>query len=171
MAATCEPKQDLAVLVREHQSMVYSLALHFLHDPAAAEELAQEVFLQLHANLPRIESGAHAAFWLRRVTCHRCVDRIRRTKQRSEVSLDQFPQLAAPLEEDDPMLSERIRKLVSSLPENLRTAVVLRYQEDLEPEEIAETLNVPVRTVKSHLQKGLALLREKAKSYLREVKE
>jgi len=59
------------------------------------------------------------------------------------------------------MLRERLRKLVQSLPEKARTVMILRYQEDLDPEEIARTLEMPVRTVKSHLQRSLALLREK----------
>jgi RNA polymerase sigma-70 factor (ECF subfamily) len=60
------------------------------------------------------------------------------------------------------MLSERLRRLVASLPEKPRAVMVLRYQEDLDPEEIAATLGMPVRTVKSHLQRSLVMLREKA---------
>jgi RNA polymerase sigma-70 factor (ECF subfamily) len=51
--------------------------------------------------------------------------------------------------------------LVASLPEKPRMVMVLRYQEDLMPEEIAGVLDMPVRTVKSHLQRSLAMLREK----------
>jgi RNA polymerase sigma-70 factor (ECF subfamily) len=55
-----------------------------------------------------------------------------------------------------------LRRLVASLPEKARMILLLRYQEDLDPKDIAELLNVPVNTVKSQLQRALATLREKA---------
>ena len=171
MMAAAELRQDFASIVREHQSMVYSLALHFLRDPGRAEDLAQEVFLQLHGKLAGLESDAHVAFWLRRVTCHRCIDQLRRFRHQAESSLEQAGEPVAPDKVDDPMLSERIRRLVASLPAKSRLAVILRYQEDLEPEEIAEVMGMPVRSVKSHLHKGLELLREKARRTLGEVVE
>jgi RNA polymerase sigma-70 factor (ECF subfamily) len=59
------------------------------------------------------------------------------------------------------MLAETLRRVVDTLPEKPRLVVLLRYQEDLEPAEIAEVLEMPVNTVKSHLRRSLALLREK----------
>ena len=59
------------------------------------------------------------------------------------------------------MLDETLRRLVASLPETPRMVMVLRYQEELDPSEIAQILEMPLATVKSHLQRSLALLREK----------
>jgi len=59
------------------------------------------------------------------------------------------------------MLQETLRRLVATLPEAPRMVMVLRYQEDMDPSDIAETLSMPIGTVKSHLQRSLALLREK----------
>jgi RNA polymerase sigma-70 factor (ECF subfamily) len=56
-------------------------------------------------------------------------------------------------------LEGRLQQLVADLPSNARMVMVLRYQEDLEPSEIAETLSMPVNTVKSHLRRSLAALR------------
>ena len=61
----------------------------------------------------------------------------------------------------DPMLGEVLRRLIATLAEAPRAVMILRYQEDLDPSEIAELLEMPVGTVKSHLQRSLALLREK----------
>ena len=58
----------------------------------------------------------------------------------------------------------RLEQLLATLPEPQRAALVLRYQEDLTPEEIAATLDAPLATVKSHLQRGLKLLRAKART-------
>ncbi len=62
----------------------------------------------------------------------------------------------------------RVGRLLATLPEAQRAALVLRYQEDLTPEEIAATLGAPLATVKSHLQRGLKLLRAKAAIHLKE---
>ncbi len=148
-------------LVREHQSMVYSLAYHSLRDQPVAEELAQEVFLQLYRSLSKIESLSHLKFWLRRVTANRCIDSIRSQANRTEISWDELPEPVAPLEEDDPMLAHRLQLLVASLPQRLRLVVTLRFQEDLQLSEIAEVLEMPINTVKSHLRRALELLHGK----------
>jgi RNA polymerase sigma-70 factor, ECF subfamily len=66
------------------------------------------------------------------------------------------------------LLQERLGRLVASLPEKQRMVVVLRFGEDMDAEEIGEALGMPVRTVWSHLQRGIALMREKASRYLKE---
>jgi RNA polymerase sigma-70 factor, ECF subfamily len=157
---------DFADMVSRHQSMVFSIALHFLADPSAAEELAQDVFLQLHANLRSLKSPEHVVFWLRKVTTHRCIDRKRRSRL-PEVSLEDMAEssisgFSPSMEPGDPILARRLRQLVASLPEKARLIVILRYQEDLSAEEIADVLGIPVNTVKSHLQRSLEMLREKA---------
>jgi len=151
---------DFEALVRRHQAMVFSIACHFLQDRSAAEELAQDVFLQLHKHLDAMQSADHVTFWLRRVATHRCIDYGRRRRFRF-VRLESVPEPAATFSEPDPLLSRRLRALVGSLPAPARMAVVLRYQEDLTPEEIARVLDRPVATVKSQLQRALKTLREK----------
>lgn len=151
---------DFAEMVRRHQAMVYSIAVHVLADAGAAEEVAQDVFVQLHGNLSRLKSDDHIKFWLRKVTAHRCIDYIRR-RGLQQVSLEDVPEFAAPTSTEDPLLSHRLRQFVASLPEKPRLVVILRYQEDMGAEDIAEVLAMPVATVKSHLQRSLAMLREK----------
>ena len=69
---------DFADLMARHQAMVFSCAFHFVRDRSAAEELAQDVFLQLFRDLPSLSSPDHITFWLRKVTSHRCIDYARR---------------------------------------------------------------------------------------------
>jgi RNA polymerase sigma-70 factor (ECF subfamily) len=87
---------DFETLVRRHQAMVFSIALHFLHDRPAAEELAQDVFMQLHRHLSAMQSAEHVTFWLRRVTTHRCIDYSRR-RRFNFLRLDAVPEPAAPI--------------------------------------------------------------------------
>jgi len=167
MAGTWQP--DFESLVDEHQSMVFSLALRMTGDRGLAEEIAQDVFLELDRRLGRIESPEHALNWLRRVAMHRAADALRRRKVRGVdlwVEIDEMH--GAQMEERSSALGARLEQLVSTLPEAQRAALILRYQEDLTPEEIAATLEAPVATVKSNLQRGLRLLRSKATTNLKE---
>ena len=159
---------DFAGIVRQHEAMVFSLALHFLRDRDAAEEVAQDVFLQLHSTLATLQSAEHITFWLRKVTCHRAIDYGRR-RSWPQVSLDDVAELQARVSTRDPMLTRRLRRIIASLPENARLVVILRYQEDLTPIEIADVLDMPVATVKSHLQRSLARLREKVVAFMGDV--
>jgi len=152
---------DFAGLVREHRSMVFSVAYHFLHDPDQAEEVAQDVFLSLHRNLGSVESPAHAVHWLRKVAVQRSIDAARRRQRRPQVALEDVAEPSTRPAPGDALLSELLRKLIATLPEGPRMAMVLRYQEDLDPAEIAEVMGIPLGTVKSHIQRSLALLREK----------
>jgi len=158
-----------ADLVRAHQAMVFSLAHYFSRDRATAEDLAQEVFIHLYQNLGGIESPEHLKFWLRRVTSHRCIDHARKRKMRI-VSVDDAPEPVAPADFHDSLMTATLRRMVATLPEKPRLVVTLRYQEDLDPTEIAELLEMPLNTVKSHLRRSLAILREKVTRCLGEVK-
>jgi len=167
MAQNWQP--DFERLVDEHQSMVYSLALRMTGDRGLAEEIAQDVFLELDKSLSKIESERHACWWLRRVTMSRATDALRRRRVRGMdlwVALDDHHGMAE--EEKGSPLGARLEYLMTTLPEAQRAALILRYQEDLTPEEIAAMLDAPLATVKSHLQRGLKLLRAKATSQLKE---
>jgi len=156
-------------IVRQHQGMVFSMACHFLRDRALAEELSQEVFLNLHQNLHSIKSPEHLTFWLRKVTSHRCIDQSRRQKVRPQVSIEEVPEPSVDATENDLFLSEMLRRVVDTLPEKARMVVILRYQEDLDPAEIANVLDMPLNTVKSHLRRSLTVLRDKLSRTLGEV--
>jgi len=158
---TRETGLDFAGLVREHQSMVFSVCWHFLHDRDLAEDVAQEVFLALHRHLAGLQSAAHAAHWLRKVAVQRAIDAGRRRVRHPQVALADVAEPAAAIPARDPMLGETLRRLIATLPETPRMVMVLRYQEDLDPAEIGRMMEMPVATVKSHLQRSLALLREK----------
>jgi RNA polymerase sigma-70 factor (ECF subfamily) len=148
-----------ADLVRHHQRLVFGIACRMLDDRAAAEDLAQDVFVQLHRHLATIESDAHLGSWLRRVVTHRAIDAVRERKRRPVTPIDAVAEPSAVAAETDPLLVHSLRQQVASLPAAARAVVVLRYQRELGPVEIAETLDMPLNTVKSHLKRSLAVLR------------
>src|SRR5207302_11087457 len=106
LAAAIDVDESLEfdALVRQHQAMVFSIALHFLRDRSAAEELAQDVFLQLHRHLGALQSADHVTFWLRRVTAHRCIDYSRR-RRFPFLSLEKVPEPVAHTGASGPLLS------------------------------------------------------------------
>ena len=157
-------------IVRAHQSMVFSVACHFLRDPGRAEEIAQEAFLRLYQNLDRIESQAHLVQWLRKVTWRCAIDELRRAGRGKETPLEEVAEPAAEHHATDLLLEGRLQKLVASLPPRARMMVILRYQEDLDLAEIAEIMAVPLNTVKSGLSRAVGVLRQKLSRVLGDVK-
>lgn len=159
-----EAREDagFAAIVRTHQRMVYSICWHFFRNRAIAEEIGQDVFLQLYRNLDSIDSPAHLESWLRQTATHRCIDNYRKKSNRQEIPMEGLAEPAALPQVRDTMLSDNLQKLVASLPETQRAVVILRYQEDLDVNEIAATLQMPERTVWSHLRRAIGVLQEKA---------
>lgn len=153
-----------AELVEQHEAMVYSLAWNFFGDRARAEEVAQDVFLQLYRHLDDLESDAHVLFWLRQVTTRRCIDLTRRSRVRA-VSLEDAGELEAATKTADPLLGRMLKRLIQELPDIQRAVVTLRYQEDLDPSDICRIVGMPVNTVKSHLHRALQSLRRKLEKH------
>lgn len=160
-----ESELDFEALLREHQSMVFSIALRVTGDWAAAEEVAQDVFVELHRRLEGIESREHAKAWLRKVATHRAIDAVRRSARLPKTDVEAIDPPENPAN-GDALLARHLERLVARLPDQMRAAIVLRYQEDLTPTEIAEALEMPVATVKSNLQRGLQHLRRETERTL-----
>jgi RNA polymerase sigma-70 factor (ECF subfamily) len=159
--AEAQPLPPFAEAIETHKAMVFSIGWHFLRDRLAAEELAQEVFLQLHRNWRGMKSADHIVFWLRKVASHRAIDYARKMKRREHMSLEETAEPTALERVHDTFLSAYLERIVASLPEKQRLVVVLRYQEDMEVEEIAKTLGLKQATVKTQLARALDLLRAK----------
>ena len=153
--------------VSRYGAMVYSLGLRMTGDAGWAEELTQDVFLELDRNRERMTGEEHLRRWLRQVTMHRAVDGLRRRNRREPgwqqgrvVSLEDWQETVAA--EGRVTSGAEMERWLLELPERQREAVLLRYQESMTPEEIAEALRAPLATVKSHLQRGLKTLRRLA---------
>jgi RNA polymerase sigma-70 factor, ECF subfamily len=157
-------------IVERHQSRVFSIALRILGESGAAEEVAQDVFLELHRAMPRLESDDHVTAWLRRVACHRATDALRRRAARGDAAAQEYQDGIAmrPAVREFLPLMNRVEELLLTLPPAQRAVMVLRYQEDLEPEDIALELRMPLATVRSYLQRGVRMLRAKAERTLKE---
>src|SRR3954468_12580418 len=113
-----------AELVRAHQGSVFSIGYRMLNRRDAAEDLAQDVFLQLYRKLDHIESLEHLGFWLRRVAATLAIDWLRRSPANLAIDwlrrlphmgtqpLEAGAEIAAPQREEDPFMSRELDKLL-----------------------------------------------------------
>ncbi len=150
-----------ATLVRAHQGSVFSIGLRMLNRRDLAEDLAQDVFLQLYRKLDSIETLEHLGFWLRRVASNLAIDRLRRAPYSATQPLDAAMEPAADVAPEDPLLTRELGRLLDELSPPARAVMVLRYQEDRDLAEIAQTLEMPLNTVKSHVKRSLTALRSR----------
>lgn len=152
-------------LLRGHSRKIYNLCYRFTGRSSEAEDLTQEVFIKVFQTL-RTYDAAQGAFstWLNRVARNHLVDHYRRTRRdRLTSSLeDEVGQIAEkPSQTDGPVArveSRERRELLQAgldkLSPDMREAVILRDLQDLEYEEVAEVLGVPLGTVKSRINRG-----------------
>jgi RNA polymerase sigma-70 factor (ECF subfamily) len=157
---------DLAAfdqLMRRHEARVFSIALRFTGRRADAEELTQDVFVQLHGSLGRMSDAQHLQRWLLRTVTHRCLNRLRDQRRRPHlVPLEAMPAGAEPVAPEsgpDQLAGPHLRRLLLALAPEARIVLLLRFQEDLDPSDIAVALDMSVNTVKSHLRRSLEWLR------------
>jgi len=158
----------LTQLVLTQQQYVYSIAMSVLKDPDDAADLTQEAFIRLFRALPQYNSESRFTTWLYRLVVNLGRDELRRRGRQVPV--------IAPVEDEelDPMssvadddrwsspeqaldsreLSAEVRQALSQLEEHYRLVLTLYYFDDLKYTDIAEILDIPLNTVKSHIRRG-----------------
>lgn len=167
-------------LVRRYQHKVVKLVLRYVRDPAEAEDIAQEAFIKAYRALPRFRGDSAFYTWLYRIAINTAKN-VLAARGRSPVSydIDKDSDEASPMESymkdtatpEALAMTDEIRSTVNQaidqLPEDLRTAIVLRELEGLSYDEIAQAMSCPVGTVRSRIFRA----REAIDARLREVFE
>jgi RNA polymerase sigma-70 factor, ECF subfamily len=155
-------------LYERHSRIVYSLVLRILRQGPTAEEVVQDVFLQLWRNSSQYDVRRPLVPWLLTLARNRALDHLRlksERQRRREEQTEEFPQIAAAAPEyeralDEKRRAERVRALIGSLPAAQKKAIELAYFEGLSHSEIAASLHEPLGTVKSWIRNGLLRLKE-----------
>ncbi len=155
-------------LYERHSRIVYSLVLRILRQGSTAEEVVQDVFLQLWRNSARYDVSRPFVPWLLTLARNRALDHLRlksERQRRREEQTEEFPQIACAAPEyekalDEGRRAERVRALIGALPSAQKKAIELAYFEGLSHSEIAASLNEPLGTVKSWIRNGLMRLKE-----------
>jgi len=155
-------------LYDRHSRIVYGLLLRILQQAGTAEEVAQDVFLQLWRNAAQYdESRGPFVPWLLTLARNRALDTLRlkseRQRRREDQAEEMPPVVAVPQYEkelDEKRRAERVRALMGSLNPQQKKAIELAYFQGLSHTEIAAALKEPLGTVKSWIRNGLLRLKE-----------
>ena len=171
-------------LVEKYKQPVMNVVYHMIRDGDEAEDLAQNVFFQVHRSAHRYETRAKFSTWLFTIARNLTLNEIRRRKRHPAESLDAAPgeierDDAAPRQVADPQtfappdlalqreLQERIEEAVADLPENQRTALMLCQQGDVSYDDIGKVLGCSLSATKSLIHRARETLKARLKPYLR----
>ncbi len=175
-------RQAFEALVNKYKQPVINLIYRTLGDAHEAEDLAQNVFVQVYKSADRYRATAKFTTWLFTIARNLCLNEIRRRSRHRAESLD----APHPEHEDQPRhqfedhktfsppdallhgeLEEKIQRALSNLPENQRVAILLCRQDELSYEDIAKVLGCSLSATKSLIHRGREALKQKLKPYLR----
>lgn len=147
-------------LVPAYRRRVFGLAYSLLRDRAAAEDLAQEVFVKLWQALPGYDGRARLSTWIYAITRNAAVSALRARRRSASLSdpavLTEVENVAAA--ERDVAADAGLWRIVGALPDKQRQAVILYYQDERSVEEVAAMMGMPLNTVKTHLHRARANL-------------
>jgi RNA polymerase sigma-70 factor (ECF subfamily) len=163
-----------AELLRRYRAPVFNLCLRMLKNRDDAEDVAQDVFIKVFAMLERYDERYAFRSWLFKIAANQCIDFIRKNRvkllrldepvhYRGEEIERQLPDEAP---RPDETLNTRevgsvLREITDELPPHYRAMIVLRHQEQLSYEEIAQMMDLPLGTVKARIHRARAMMKEK----------
>lgn len=171
-AALGDDPDAFGALVKRWERKIFALCFGMLGREDEAKDAAQETFVSAYRNIKNFRGDAKVSSWLHRIAVNQCLTIKRRQKARPEEFLDEETNEAervfiAPAKSSPANTAEKaerlfhVRNAVTSLPPELRQVVVMKEFEEMTFQEISETLEVPLSTVKSRLYTALKQLRAK----------
>ena len=193
MAAEFDPDATLMLRVREgdmaafealvekYKQPVFSLIYRSLHDAAEAEDVSQNVFIQVYKSASRYRVSAKFSTWIFTIARNLCLNELRRRSRHPAESLDQ----SSPQDENQPArqiedthtvrppdlvlrgeLERKVDEAIAALPENQRTALLLCREGELSYEEITKVLGCSLSATKSLIHRARETLKQQLKPYL-----
>jgi RNA polymerase sigma-70 factor, ECF subfamily len=159
--AIARDQDAFRALVERHRDRAYALALRIVRSPLDAEEVAQDAFVRAWTALPGFRLESRFSTWLHRIVARRALDRVAQLKLRREREgpIAVVIETAATPDASEPE-TRGLEPLIGELSDAQRAVVTLFYYEDLSVERVAEILQMPVGTVKTHLSRARRALRE-----------
>ncbi len=168
------------LLVLKYQHKIVNLIMRYVRDPELAQDIAQEAFIKAYRALPRFRGDSAFYTWMYRIAVNTAKNHLAAQRRRPmDIELDlQDPEqydLHAKLKETDTPegvtlsneLKETVERAIAALPEDLRTAIILRELEGMSYEEIAQTMECPVGTVRSRIFRARDAIGKKIGSLIR----
>lgn len=165
-------REAFAELIEIYKDKIFQLAYRMVGNRQEAEDIAQETFLRVYANLHQYNESYKFSTWIYRIATNLCIDRGR--KKRPDFSLDEqaegtegldwYSRLASQDKTPEEKvvtqeLQETVQEALNELAPKYRSIMILRYIEDLSLQEISEVLKLPVTTIKTRIHRGREALR------------
>lgn len=169
--ASQQGDQDaFAILLQKHQRRVFNVILRMVHDYDDASDVTQETFLAAWQGLPSFRGEARFSTWLYSIAYHCSLRQLERRKHeealQTAMQAQQLPEDAQLEKRPEEMvegydMQARVREHISQLPMKYRVVLSLRHLQDRTYEEMAQILNLPIGTIKTHLFRARNLLKER----------
>jgi RNA polymerase sigma-70 factor (ECF subfamily) len=158
-------KRAFELLVSKYQRKVFRLLSRFIRDSAEIEDVAQEAFIKAYRALPNFRGESAFYTWLYRIAINTAKNHLVAQRRRAPTTTETEVEDAENFDDADQLrdvntpesmmqsrqVGEAVNRAIEKLPEDLRTAIVLRELEGLSYEEIAESMNCPIGTVRSRI--------------------
>ncbi|WP_442603666.1 RNA polymerase sigma factor [Paenibacillus sp. KN14-4R] len=161
-------REALITLLRDIETHVYRTAFYILGNEQDALDASQEALIRIYTKIHSYEEKALFKTWVQRIVTNICIDKFR--KKRPQVSIEENDmQFIYSKDVESEVMStyvaKDVREAIEKLPEHHRTVIVLRYLQDFSYNEIAESLDLPLNTVKSYLFRARQQLQNLLKEY------
>ncbi len=153
-------------VIRRHQDFVYGAALRIVRNPVMAQDLAQEAFVRAHKALPGFRGQAQVRSWLYRIATNLALNAVQRRKEYPSETLPDRPAKYDPASDAvNRALREDLEEAIAELPDKLKRPLVLREYEGLSYQEIADSLDLPINTVRTRILRARRSLRERLEAW------
>lgn len=176
-------QQAFSRLVGQYQNMVFRVCMGFLHNSSDADDVCQEVFIEVHRSIGKFKGESKISTWLYRISVNKSLNYLRDNKRKSLMrSIESYfshtddsgidiqsnqKQADEILENDD--RKKALKQALNSLPENQRTAFVLHKYDDLPYKEIADIMNISLSSVESLLFRAKQNLQKKLLNFYKNM--
>ncbi len=178
-------KRAFELLVSKYQRKIFRLLSRLIRDPAEIEDVAQEAFIKAYRALPNFRGESAFYTWLYRIAINTAKNHLVAQGRRAPTSTETEVEDAENFDDADQLrdvntpdsmlqsrqVGEAVNRAIEKLPEDLRTAIVLRELEGLSYEEIAESMNCPIGTVRSRIFRALEAIANELRPLLGTTKD
>ncbi len=171
------PRPDLKSIYSLYSRRVYNTAISIVQNAREAEEITQDVFLEVHRSLDQFKGESSLATWVYRITINKSLDHLRHSRRQKRWGLItglftieetpiEIPDFHHPgIELENKEKAAILFRAIDKLPENQKTAFVLSIVEELPQQEVAEIMKVSVGAVESLIQRAKSNLRKELENF------
>lgn len=160
-------KQAYANIINKYKNQLYATILRMTKNPQDAQDLVQDAFIKVYRNLEKYDGSGPFAGWLYRIAINHCMDEFRKKRYSTvQVEIDEskvvnreHPEVVFLKKEK----SRQLERLITTLPEDERLTILLRYVNEMSYEEIGEVMDMPLSTVRNKLHRAKKKMRETVK--------